>query len=151
MSAAAASSNPLAELGWRPTEAKTPSCTSAAAIASRLEVSSSPTVRIRRTPVRLAVGHELAVSGLADAEMGVRIDHGRSLGGRPYPLWVYAAAASIFGKRGGSFSTDWPPPCEPNAWISRPSTRSASSIRSPVSGMYAVRSSVVTRSPSARL
>jgi hypothetical protein len=82
------------------------------------------------------VAHELTVVGLADAEMRMGIAHGRSLGWRPYGAGAfYAAAASIFGNSGGSFSTPWPPPCAPNGEIAASSTPSASSIRSPVSGM----------------
>src|SRR5688572_10513075 len=93
MSAAAASSKPSAELGWRPTEAKTSSAPSAAAIASRFVASSRPTVRIRRTPTARAAATRSASSGSQNARWawvsttsGLQLrEQGRQLLGRCAP------------------------------------------------------------------
>ena len=84
MSAAAASSNPVAELGCRPTEANDLLVLLGGGYRlaiGRLVKPNGEDPPHARAPGR---GHELAVSGLADAEMGVRIDHERSLGWRSY-------------------------------------------------------------------
>ncbi len=66
------------------------------------------------------VGHQFRVRRVADVEVRVAVDH---------------AASSSFGKSGGIRSTVCPPPREPNAEISRDSSRSAARSRSDERGM----------------